>query len=171
MALANELRGPGEREGWRLDPLAYRPLDWAALRALGAVRRLSLSNGDIGAIGIGQADGAFAEIFVADATPELIGRNLLGDEAHAKALGAVAAGGHIVLLAMNGPAALPGGVLSSVGEPSDARLRVRQDGLILPLAAPASLAGDAIVASGAPRFVRVVLARIPGDFRFSKEMF
>ena len=167
VALANELRGPGEREGRRLDLLAYRPLDWAALRALGAVRRLSLSSGDIGAIGAGQADTAFAEIYVADATPALIGRNLLGGEAHAKALATVAAGGHIVLLAMNGPAALPGGLLASAGDPSDTRLRLRQDGLTLPLAGPVPLASDAIVAGGAPRFARVVLARLSGDSGFT----
>ena len=164
VALANELRGPGEREGWRLDLLAYRPLDWAALRALGAARRLSLSSGDIGAIGVGQADMAFAEIFVADATPALIGRNLLGDEAHAKA---VAAGGHIVLLAMSGPAALPGGALSPAGDPSATRLRLRQGGLTLPLSNPDPLASDAIVAGGAPRFARVVLARLPGESGFA----
>ena len=143
VAVAKELRGPGEREGRRLDMLTYRALDWLALRAMGAVKRLALSPGDLG-------EGApFAEFFAGLATPALTGRNLLGDDGYANALAALDPGDQIVLVAMNGLAA----------DATAVRLGLRQGGRTHAING-AVLPAAGIVTDGAPAMARVVLSRL-----------
>ena len=92
--------------GRRLDLETFRPLDWPALRAMGAVRRLSLTNGDLAAAGAsvagGPSDMAYVNLYAALATPPLIGRNLIGSDDDAR--DARDAGAQLLWIAVDGRA-------------------------------------------------------------------
>ena len=86
VAISRELRGPGEREGRRLDFESYQPHSWEKLLDMGAVRSVTLTDADILSPSISGSSLAETEagysvpqerIYVALATPALIGRNLL----------------------------------------------------------------------------------------------
>ncbi len=170
VAVSRNLLGPGSREGRRLDLASFRPLDWAGLHAIGAVRRLSLSNGDVAAhaaeLGAGPADMLFADLAVALATPALIGRNLLGAEAHAAAMAELAAGDSLLLLAAAGRAGLHQSVATLAETPQPSRLRLRQAGIVLPLAALDLVPFDSLAAAGAPARTQLTLIRVPAASGF-----
>ena len=143
VAVSRELRGPGEREGRRLDIESYQQLDWESLRRMGAIRNVLLRNdhvasalevvGKTSPIALDEADVVFADIYVALATPALIGRNLLGDSIYANKVQKQAKNGHFVLVAMSGrwvsseEGAFPRGHIDN----SLSRIRLRQDGLVI----------------------------------------
>jgi len=178
VAVSRELRGPGEREGRRLDIASYRPLDWAELRDTGAVRRLALTNGDIAAASIAVGDGTsispdppnqlFAEIYAALATPALIGRNLLGDETYADFVTSESGGAHFLVLAVDGSATILENASAPPANASNApaRVRVRQDGSAFSLEQTTLRALGGVAAAGAPTFSQIVLAQLPAELNF-----
>mgnify|MGYP001166689416 CR=1 FL=1 len=143
VAVSRELRGPGEREGRRLDIESYQQLDWESLRRMGAIRNVLLRNdhvagalevvGNTSPIALDEEGVVFADIYVALATPALIGRNLLGDSIYADKVQKQTKDGHFVLVAMNGhwvsseEGAFPRGHIYN----SLSRIRLRQDGLVI----------------------------------------
>jgi NosR/NirI family nitrous oxide reductase transcriptional regulator len=167
VAVAKELKGAGEREGRRLDTQAFRALDWSDLRDMGAVKRLSLRNGDIAghiASNAGApADMIVAELYAALATPALIGRNLLGEETYRAA---TATDDQIILLGMSGGAVLSGELDTLSGEPRPAKFHLRQDGLVIALPDVDLDRIEIIAATGAPSMSRIVLAGLADDSGF-----
>ena len=142
VAVSRELRGPGEREGRRLDIESYQQLDWESLRRMGAIRRVLLKNDHVASaleavgltslIAMDEEDVVFADIYVALATPALIGRNLLGELSYAEKLQKEPKDGHFIFVAMSGhwvsseEGAFPRGQIYN----SLSRVRIRQDGLV-----------------------------------------
>ena len=168
VAVSRDLLGPGAREARRLDLVSFRPLDWAGLRAIGAVRRLTLSNGDVAAhaakLSSGPADMLFADLVTALATPALIGRNLLGAEAHAAA--GLAEGDSLLLVASAGRASLRRGVATLAEAPVSSALSLRQGGLTLSLNGFEPVALNGLAVSGVPAMEQLVLLRIPATSGF-----
>jgi NosR/NirI family transcriptional regulator, nitrous oxide reductase regulator len=170
VAVSRNLLGPGSREGRRLDLTSFRPLDWSGLHAIGAVRRLSLSNGDVAAhardLGTGPADMLFADIAAALATPALIGSNLLGPEAHADAMAGLAPGDSLLLVATAGRVSLRQGAVTLAETPQTSRLRLRQAGIVLPLTELDLTPLDSLAIGGAPALTQLTLARVPAASGF-----
>jgi len=90
VAVSRELYGPGEREGRRLDISAYRALSWEDLLSIGAVRIATLDGSFIfpstaSENGSDAVNGVLAtkeeRLFVALASPKMIGKNLLAKDA------------------------------------------------------------------------------------------
>ena len=82
VAVSRELRGPEERKGRRLDFANYRSLDWDNLLDMGAVKSVTFTKEDLSSVfnvADLQQNGAnpIEKIYIALATPPLIGRNLL----------------------------------------------------------------------------------------------
>lgn len=170
VAVSRNLLGPGSREGRRVDLESFRPLDWAGLHAIGAVRRLSLSNGDVAAhakdLGTGPADMLFADIAAALATPALIGSNLLGPEAHADAMAGLAPGDSLLLVATAGRASLRQGAVTLAETPQTSRLRLRQAGIVLPLTELDLVPLESFAIGGAPALTQLTLVRVPATSGF-----
>jgi len=170
VAVSRNLLGPGSREGRRLDLASFRPLGWADLHAIGAVRRLTLSNGDVAAhapaLGAGPADMRFADLAAALATPALIGGNLLSTDAHAAAMAELAAGDSLLLVATAGRASLQQGAATLAETPQTSLLRLRQAGIVLPLAELDLVPLDGIAAGGAPALTQLTLVRVPAASGF-----
>jgi NosR/NirI family nitrous oxide reductase transcriptional regulator len=89
VAISRELRGPGEREGRRLNLESYQSFSWEKLLNMGAVRSVTLTDADILASSISDFNSPETElgnsthierIYLTLATPALIGRNVLANE-------------------------------------------------------------------------------------------
>lgn len=173
VAVSRELRGPGEREGRRLDVESYQRLDWESLRRSAAIRSLLLRNYHVASalevlgttlpLTLAEEQTVFAEIYVALATPALIGRNLLGDSFYTEKVKNRNRGQHFVFVAMNGDwvSSEQGVVPLGYTDNSLSRIRIRQDGLVM---APEGLVVDEIEVAetaNAPDLSWVALLQIP----------
>ena len=139
--VSRDLDGPGEREGRRLDLSVYRALSWEDLLSIGAVRSATLEGSFIfpsaasenGSDGV---NGVLAtteeQIFVALASPKMIGKNLLENYANLN-FDSVGEGadtrGTIIWLGAGGPS-FPQEVVLSLKDDSQAlfELSLRQGG-------------------------------------------
>ena len=178
VAVSRELRGPGEREGRRLDVESYQLLDWESLRRSAAIRSILLRNYHVASalevlgttfpLTLAEEQSVFAEIYVALATPALIGRNLLGDSFYTEKVKNRTSGQHFVFVAMNGDwvsseqGVFPPGYVDN----SLSRIRLRQGGLVV---APKELLVDEIIVAetaNAPELTWAALLQIPEKTEF-----
>ena len=105
----------GSRPQGRIDPAVAEPADWLTLLGEGAVARLALTVGEVGAdfARAGKPEAAensesanpgdtFIDLYAAVASVPAIGRSLLGEAEYARLAGRLEAGRHAILIAGNG---------------------------------------------------------------------
>ncbi|MGO9392587.1 4Fe-4S binding protein [Rhodoblastus sp.] len=174
VAKAQGMGGPAEKstEVRELDPSHVAPADWGALVGEGAVRRLSLSVGDVTEAfrRIGNENGvqhpeaedpttSFIDLYVAPVSIPAIGKSLLGEEGYASLQKTLAPGQQAILVASNGAYSFKGSgyVRGGIFDrfeilQGDASIRFRDR--------DHTRIGD-IRAAGAPNFKDVDLFRVP----------
>lgn len=162
------------RDTVREVPFAAR--DWQALLGDGSVRRLSLTHGEVDEafrkIGVGaeahaaahDPAGTFIDLHTALVTPEIIGRNLLGQAEYEAMRGWLAPGQSAVVIAglgdysFRGSGYVRGGIFD--------RVQIIQEGISIRLTDKVYRRLGAIEAEGAPDFPEIGLFKIPADSEF-----
>lgn len=154
----------------------FVPKDWAALLGDGSVRRLSLDNAQVDAAfkkdGVtggpayareGAPGANFIDLYVAEATPEIIGRNLLGDDEYKAMLTWLESGQQAVVIAANGAYSFRGSgyVRGGIFD----RVQLIQDGVSIRFTDKVYRRLGAL-AGGAPDFAEIGLFKIPPGLDF-----
>jgi len=157
-------------------PVAFAPKDWQTLLGDGSVRRLSLSQAQVDEAfrqnGVTSPDlyaekvapdSQFIDLYVAEVTPEIIGRNLLGDAEYKAMTQWLEPGQQAVLIAANGNYSFRGSgyVRGGIFD----RIQLIQEGVSLRFTDKLyRRLGE--VAGGAPEFAEIGLFKIPKDVEY-----
>ena len=157
----------GALDGGRIERLDYAPATWAELEAAGAIAhaRVTMTEAAEGLAGAAAppepGDGTFLEFWVALADPPTIGRNILGRQAHDRALAALAPGEALLFIGSRGLHSHRGldwrrrGVFD--------RIALIQDGQRFPLTRDGYTRIDKLAAEDAPEMKERSLFRAGGD--------
>lgn len=160
----------------KIVPAPFAPADWQTLLGDGSVRRLRLLNGDVDEafrkIGVGSpepyakagpADEDFIDLYVALATPETIGRNLLGAAEYDNLMAWLAPGQSAIVILANGAYSFRGSgfVRGAIFD----RIQVVQDDIGI-LFRDSHYRRLGSLAPGMPDFAEIGLFKLPADAVF-----
>lgn len=158
-----------------LAPLPFVKRDWMTLLGDGSVRRLVLTNAEVNDVftkmGVGDAasytrsgagDATFIDLHTALATPEIIGRNVLGDGEYDALKAWLAPGQSAVVIAANGEYSFRGSgyVRGGIFD----RIQLIQEGISVRFNDRLYRRLGAL--EGAPEFAEIGLFKIPADVDF-----
>ncbi len=160
----------------RLDLERFEPLDWPNLERLGLLSRLQLTNADIAValadLGREPAPGpqalepeaTFVDLWVALATPAVVGGNLLGQSRHRAMTLELEPGDHALVILARGRYSVKGTAHVRTGVFD--RLQVLQGGQTIHLTADRHTRLDGLAIDGAPEFRELGWFAVPAATGF-----